>query len=264
MSTTIRCPDCGHVNDAGRDHCEACNHPLHDGAPAAASPAPTAPERRGPTGTFAAPGSVLIPPRRPIRPRRPRPGGDAISLQLWLIFGTVAAVAVLWVAIQTATQRNTQPVEGSNTEQQQRAAVLFGALARDSNDVAAHHQLADLLYDTANWPDAIVHYRAAIRRDSSLINAIVDLGVCYYNLGASDEAERHFRLALAREPHQSVALFNLGVVYQGREQPEQALEYFHRALQSGPPESMRDTLQQRIAILMKQLGRKAPPLQGTP
>ena len=275
MSDTIRCPDCGEENDASRDLCARCNHPLREGT-LPPTPARESEGTKGgaghsapsPGGTFSAPGSMLIPPRRPIRPRRPRPrgGDDQIALQLWLVFGAIGVAAVLWVAVQTNVQRAAQqPVEGANQAQQQRADELEKALAADSNSVAAQRAYADILYDTANWPEAIVHYRAAIRRDSSLASAMVDLGVCYFNLGSTDEAEHLFDLALVRDPHQPVALFNLGIVYESRQENEKALSFFHRAMEAGPPESMKDVLQQHMTALMKKLGRTAPPLpQGSP
>ena len=261
MTDTILCPDCGQANPATRELCAFCNHPLREGAvapPRAAQPEPA-------PGPFAAPGSMVIPPRRTtIRPRRPRSRADnQMALQLWLIFGTIGVAAVLWVAVQTNMQRAAQkPVEGANEAQAQRAEQLQQALAADSNDVVAHRAYADLLYDTANWPEAIVHYRAAIRRDSTLATAMVDLGVCYFNLGHAEEAEHLFDLALVRDPHQPVALFNLGIVYESRQQNEKALEFFHRAMQAGPPESMKPVLQQHMEGLMQKLGRTAPPLPG--
>jgi len=185
-------------------------------------------------------------------------------LSLWLIFGTVGVAVVLWTGIQGHRQNANRPVEGSSPQQQDRADALFEALARDSNSVDTHRMLGDVLYDTANWSQAIVHYRAAIRRDSSQVAAIVDLGVCYFNLGRPDEAERHFLIALAKDPAQNVALFNMGIVNESRDDSEAALSYYHRALQGGPPEQMKEVLHQRISALMQKLGRTPPPLPGGP
>ena len=122
--------------------------------------------------------------------------------------------------------------------------------------------LGDVLFDTANWPEAIVQYRSAIHQDSTRVAALVDLGVCYYNLGNAAEAERLFQLALARDPHQPRALFNLGIVSEGRSDYEAALQYFHRALQSSPPEDMQQPITEGMQRVMKKLGKAAPPLPG--
>jgi tetratricopeptide (TPR) repeat protein len=120
--------------------------------------------------------------------------------------------------------------------------------------------LADILFDTGNWSEAIIHYRAAVRRDSSLVTAMVDMGVCYYNLSDADEAERLFRLALARDPHQPFALFNLGIVYERRKEPAEALKYFHQSLESAPPENMKQALLEAMKRVAAQTGKNAPAL----
>jgi tetratricopeptide (TPR) repeat protein len=164
------------------------------------------------------------------------------------------------IAVQANLARDNPPVEGASGEQLERANALREALAKDSTDVAARVGLADVLFDTGNWTEAIVHYRSAVRQDSSLVTAIVDLGVCYYNLSVPDEAERLFTLALAREPHQPFALFNLGIVHERRGNPERALEFFHRALQSGPPENMKPALMEAMQRVAQATGTPAPPL----
>ncbi len=254
MNQTIRCPDCGFENPAGAESCAQCNHPLGEARVPAGGPG------AGPRGA-----SAGMPPirRHLIRSRRPRTRDAQQAAQLWLIFGTIGVLAVLWVAIQSTRERSTPQVDGSNADQQKLAAQLFTALARDSNDIEAHHRLADLMYDTGNWPDAIVHYRAVIRRDSSRVNALVDLGVCYYNLNDVDQAEKLFQLGLVREPQQPVALFNLGIVHESRGDTDQALQFYHRAMQSKLlQESMRKPLMDRMEALFRKSGRQAPPLPG--
>ncbi|MEO5616673.1 MAG: tetratricopeptide repeat protein [Candidatus Eisenbacteria bacterium] len=263
MTDTIRCPDCGHWNNGAKERCENCHHPLGERVPTAArkfpgaAPPGTASNAPDPVSGPAAAEPVII---RRRRGRNPRSADSQVVLQLWLVFGTIGVAVLIWVAVQANVERANKPVEGSTQAQQDRANALFETLARDSNNVDTHRQLGDILYDTANWPEAIVHYRAAIRRDSSQTTAIVDLGVCYFNLGEPDEAERHFLIALARDPAQNVALFNMGIISETRDQSEQALQWYHRALQGGPPEQMKDVLHQRIAALMQKLGREAPPL----
>jgi tetratricopeptide (TPR) repeat protein len=194
-----------------------------------------------------------------LRRRRPRRGSTE-ALTLWLVFGTIMVLVVLYVAIRANVDRARAPVEGSTRLQQARADSLRAVLERDSSNVQAHVRLGDVLYDTGNWSEAIVHYRAALRRDSSLVTALVDLGVCYYNLGHPEDAERHFRLALAREPHQPQALFNLGIVHERREEYRTALEYFHRALNLDPPEPMRQAVLEAMMRVQGKAGIEAPAL----
>jgi tetratricopeptide (TPR) repeat protein len=183
-----------------------------------------------------------------------------MPLALWLTFGTFMVLVLLFVAFKGFNESNAPRVEGSSPGQQEQANALRAILEKDSTDARAQVGLADILFDTGNWSEAIVHYRAALRRDSSRVEPLVDLGVCYYNLSAPDEAERLFRLALARDPHQPFALFNLGIVYERRDQPEEALKYFHRSLESAPPENMKQALLEAMQRVVKQTGKTAPPL----
>ncbi len=246
MSETIQCPDCGYHNPPGSTSCAACHFPLTEGPAAEKFDPPPAPPR---------------PPLRPIRPRRPRPQAH-VALSLWLGVGAFLALLLVFIAVQANLERQNPAVEGSDAEQQQRANELRAAVARDSTDTRARVGLADILFDTGNWSEAIIHYRSAVNHDSSLVTALVDLGVCYYNLSASDDAERLFRLALARDAHQPFALFNLGIVYERRGDLDQALEFFHRALQSAPPENMKPALVEAMERVVKQTGKRAPPLDA--
>ena len=253
MSDTIRCPDCGHQNPPGSASCSNCNFPLATSEPVSARGGEPAMSR--PAEPAASP--VLIP--RPLRrPRPPRPQPQALSV--WLMVAVVIAVAVLLVGVRGFHQSNFAPIEGAKENQQKAADAFRAALARDSTDLQAHIGLADVLYDTGNWSDAIIHYRAALARDSTRANTLVDLGVCYYSLGDPDQAEKLFQLALRRDPHQPVALFNLGIVSERRGDNRAALQYLHRALESAPPDNMRQPLIEAMQRVQKALGVTAPPM----
>jgi tetratricopeptide (TPR) repeat protein len=174
--------------------------------------------------------------------------------------GSFLALLLVLIAVQANLARNDPQVEGSSGEQQKAADGFRAALEKDSTDTRSRVGLADILFDTGNWAEAIVHYRSAVRQDSSLITAIVDLGVCYYNLSVPEEAERLFNLALAREPHQPFALFNLGIVHERRGDNKGALEFFHRALQASPPENMKPAVMEAMQRVVEAGGKPAPPL----
>ena len=255
MSEPLRCPDCGTENPAGSVSCSACGFPLVSG------PVPAPPATPAPAATSAADSEAVIVRRmRPIRPRRPR-SADSMSQALWLLFGTFCAAVVVVVAIQGYSKNNAPPVvEGSSPEQQKAADQLRATLERDSTNIEAHIDLANLLFDTGNWTEAIVHYRSAIARDSTRAGTMVDLGVCYFNLSDTRDAEKLFLLALERDPHQAVALYNLGILNQQRGDHKAALAYFHRALISGPPEPMKPLLMDAMKRSYDATGAKAPPL----
>lgn len=245
MPEADRCPSCGTVVPAGADSCPNCNFPLKPAAPARdEEPAPVI--------------------ERPIlrRPRRTPPVVHPQALTLWLLFAAVAAAAVLYEAFQVTLQRRSQEptVEGASEDTQKQADQLRAILAQDSTNVDARVALADILYDTANWNDAIVQYRSAIRMDSTRTSAIVDLGVCYYNLGFIDEAKRHFELGLQRDPNLPVALFNLGIVSERMNDLPNALRYYHRAVQANPPPKMLPQLTEAVKRVQQALGVTPPPL----
>jgi tetratricopeptide (TPR) repeat protein len=275
MSEWVKCPDCGRLNPAGSAACAQCNFPLNraDGAipagaesrasaetgtPAAGAPRTTRPAAEGESTSAAPPGETVTRPLRPLRPRPPRPAPQALSI--WLLVAAVAAVAVLIVAVNGFHQSNFAPIEGAKVDQQKKADEVRAALAKDSTDVEAHIALANVLFDTGNWSEAIIHYRAALARDSTHATTLVDLGVCYYNLGAFDEAEKLFLLSLKRDPHQPVALFNLGIVNERRGDNKAALQFLHQAIESDPPEGMRQPLIEAMQRVQKALGITAPPL----
>ena len=257
MTDTIRCPDCGELNPAGATACRRCNFPLVENAPAA-EPEPAAAE-----AAPAEPQPIIERPlpRRPLR-RPPRaPSQSNLALSIWLFVGGFAAILLIFMGIKANVDRANEPVEGSSEQQQQRANQLQQALTRDSTDVDARQQLADLYYDTKNWTQAVSHYRKVVAADSTRVTAIVDLGVCLYNMGDANEAERHFLLALRRDPHQPIALFNLGIVHERREDYENALRYYHAAMQSDPPENMNEALMQAMQRIQEKTGRSPGPLR---
>jgi cytochrome c-type biogenesis protein CcmH/NrfG len=275
MTETIRCPDCGQPNPVGSESCSRCNFPLaavaatertetaraagSDPTPVDATPPPSGPEAPpvAEGGATAEGTPYILPPRR--RPPRPRPMANQ-ALSLWLMFAFIMAATVIYIAVKANVDRANEPVEGSNEQQQGQADEFRAALEKDSTNVEAHVGLANILYDTGNWTQAIVHYQAALRRDTTRTAVLVDLGVCYYNLSRPDEAEALFRRAIARDPHHSVALFNLGIVHERRGDYEEAFQFLHQALQSGPPDEMKPAIMEAMQRIQEAQGKKPPPL----
>jgi tetratricopeptide (TPR) repeat protein len=133
-------------------------------------------------------------------------------------------------------------------------------LAKDSTNLAARIELANVLYDRGNWSEAIIHYKAAARLDPQRPTTLVDMGVCYYNLSQFAAAESLFQEALRHDPMQPVALFNLGIVAENQQRYDQALNFYHRALQANPPDAMKQPLTEHLKAVMEKTGKSAPPL----
>ncbi len=183
-----------------------------------------------------------------------------VQAQLWMVAGVAVVLAIIYFAAQGFQKTNIPPVTGAGPEQQQHADLARNTLAKDSTNLAARIELANVLYDTGNWSEAIIHYKSAARLDPQRSTTIVDLGVCYYNLGQFAAAESLFQHALALDPAQAVAMFNLGIVAETQERWKDAQDYYHRAMQSNPPDGMKQQLTEHLQTVMKKTGASPPPL----
>ncbi|MFN8589568.1 MAG: tetratricopeptide repeat protein [Candidatus Eisenbacteria bacterium] len=200
---------------------------------------------------------------RRMRPARSRPAQTAaqkLQFQLWLGVGGFCVLLVLYTAFQGFQKNNNaQPqIEGANEEMQHAATMARNELAKDSTNVSARIMLANILYDSANWSEAVIHYKSALSRDSTRVTTLVDLGVCYFNLGRSDEAIEMFQRALRHEPNHPIALFNMGVVSESRNEFSEAIRYYDRAKAANPPTGMAQGIEEaKQRVLQKQAGGAA-------
>lgn len=264
MSDDLRCPSCGHMNAHEATACAQCNFPLqHAAEPAPAEPAKAPEPAPAESAKAEAPGGRPFDPGirrvRPIRPRPPRGPQQQLQTQLWVILGGLAVLVVLFTAFQGFKQSNKPvPVEGAQQEQQHIADMARAELAKDSTNVNARIALANVLYDTGNWPEAIVHYKSAMRTDPGRVETIVDLGVCYYNLSQPDEAMGLFRKALEIDPKHPIALFNMGIVTEGQNKLQEALGYYEKSLTGNAPQGMDQAVAAAKQRINAKLGRPAP------
>jgi len=246
MPETIRCPSCGAENAPGAESCAQCNFPLAEKTASSSAPEPEFKFDPGP---------------RPVRRTRERPDAmQPIQMQLWFFAGIAVILGIVYFAAQGFWKSNVKPVDGANAQQEQRADAARAVLAKDSTNLMARIELANVLYDTGNWGEAIVHYKSAERLDPNRATTIVDMGVCYYNLGRFAQAESLFQHALVLDPHQAVAMFNLGIIAESQGRWDEALKQFHGAMESSPPDGMKPILQQHIQEAMGKTGKTPPPL----
>lgn len=267
MTQETKCPSCGRANAADALECENCSYPLNLTAPpaaalaapppapepVAAAPEPVAPAAPAPAAPPASGGPTRgydpnIKRIRTTRPRAAQTAAEKLQFQLWLVLGGFAVLLVMYTAFQGFQKNNAaQPkIEGANEEMEHAATMARNELAKDSTNVNARIMLANILYDTANWSEAIIHYKSALRSDSTRVTTLVDLGVCYFNLGDSDDAVEKFRAALRHEPNHPVALFNMGVVAESRNQLDEALQWYARAQKAGGPEGLQQSLAEAV------------------
>lgn len=86
-------------------------------------------------------------------------------------------------------------------------------LAEDPHNLAANIALANALFDSSQWQEAIHYYEVALQLDPHNADVITDMGTCYRNLGAADKALSAYERALKVDTTHQNALFNMGVVY---------------------------------------------------
>jgi tetratricopeptide (TPR) repeat protein len=127
-------------------------------------------------------------------------------------------------------------------------AEYRSVLAEDPDNLAANIAMANALYDSGQWRDAIPYYDRALQLNPHNADVITDKGTCYRNLGMTDEAVRDYRLALRVEPTHQNALYNLGVVYAyDRKDFAKAITYWERLLEVAPKHPQADYLHSSIS-----------------
>lgn len=271
MTSELRCPSCGQTNDSGLVECANCSFPLHLGTAEPAQPvqqaepepAPApAPEPAKPAQAF----DPTIRRIRPVRPRAPRSPQEALQVQLWLVLGGIAVLIVMYTAFKGFQKNNTpvqQQIAGASQEMDHAATMARSELAKDSTNVNARIMLANIMYDTANWSEAIIHYKSALRSEPNRVTTIVDLGVSYFNLGSNAEAKELFESALKLEANHPIALFNMGVVSESEEKYDVALSFYNRAMNAKDvPEGMKQGLPEAIKRTQDKKNGIASPMGG--
>ncbi len=282
MTPENKCPSCGRANAPDAVECENCSYPLNLSAPpvAPAAPAvPVAPAAAEPVEAAPEPAPAPAPaaPRpadpsvrgfdpnirrmRTTRPRAAQTAAEKLQFQLWLVLGGFAVLLVMYTAFQGFQKNNSaQPkIAGANEEMEHAATMARNELAKDSTNVNARIMLANILYDTANWSEAIVHYKSALRSDSTRVTTLVDLGVCYFNLGDAEDAIEKFQAALRHEPNHPIALFNMGVVRESQDRIDEALQWYAKAQGAGGPEGLQQSIAQAVErAKAKKAGGGAP------
>ena len=106
-----------------------------------------------------------------------------------------------------------QPEKGQAPYYQGLIAEYRSNLAEDPHNLAALIGLANALYDSSQWREAIEYYEQALQLNPHNADTITDMGTCYRNLGMPDRAIAAYERSLRIEPAHANTLFNLGVVY---------------------------------------------------
>ena len=87
------------------------------------------------------------------------------------------------------------------------------------------------------WPEAVQHFREAVRLDPELAPAHYNLAEIRAYQGGLDEAIAHYRQALRIDPEFARAEYMLGVALAGRGRMDEAKDRYQRALRIDPADA---------------------------
>ena len=90
------------------------------------------------------------------------------------------------------------------------------SLEKNPNDMKALTGLANMYYDSGQYPKAIGYYEKVVSLDTKNSNAQADLGTCYYYTRVFDKAVKNLSEALVNDPKNLNARYNLGIVYKSQ------------------------------------------------
>lgn len=129
----------------------------------------------------------------------------------------------------------------------QRWQTLQQQAEANPRDARAAFELANFLYDSERWEDAIVWYRRGIELQPKNTDARTDLATCYYNLGRYDEAIADYSRALKLEPNKPQALYGLAMArLRGKQDTAGARQAYEQLRRSHPDFPGLPTLAQQL------------------
>lgn len=101
----------------------------------------------------------------------------------------------------------------------------------------AHNNLGKILYEKDNNPNAIDHFRAALRIRPDYFDAHKNLGIALMTQGANEEASLHFATAQRLRPNDPDVLTNLGATLLRSGRDREAVAAFQDAVKLQPQSS---------------------------
>ncbi|MBZ5655131.1 MAG: tetratricopeptide repeat protein [Acidobacteriia bacterium] len=141
------------------------------------------------------------------------------------------------------------------------AAPLLAKLPADPNNPELLANIANIYYDTQQYPTAIDFYQRSLKVQPSNVGVRTDMATAYWYSGNADGAIAEFNQVLSTQPSSANALFNLGIVkWQGKMDVEGAVAVWQKLLDTNPTYEGKEKVQQLIAQVRKHKDLKP----GTP
>lgn len=258
----INCLECGYANPAGSSICENCGEPLTVPPPPGVEPLQT---------------------QQPTVPQR-RISSSARDYML-ASFAILAVTIIAYVAAgpepyrgQPATAQ-TQPQAGASgetgalppghpampagptPEQQKMISEMQAEVQANPNDVMKKLRLANLYYDTEQFPEALPLYQDYLKEHPQDDSARSDMAVALFATRDMDKAITELKGINRRSPKFQPATLNLFMVYVGKRDRDSA-EYWLRQTIDIDPNSPQGVRAKEILAELQQMPRHSDSTQG--
>lgn len=127
------------------------------------------------------------------------------------------------------------------------------ALAKNPNDTKALVGLANMYYDSGQYPKAIDYYEKVVKLEPSNTNAQADLGTSYYYMKEYDKAVTNLSESLKKDPSNLNARYNLGIVYKTQGKIKDAKEQW----EAMKPYLKTDEEKQKLQTILDNLNKSS-------
>lgn len=183
--------------------------------------------------------------------------GMKINPYIILSIAVIAAVIIV-VMILNSNEVSTNSVESTVNEQMENEKLnevfadikeIKDELNEDPDNVQLNIQLANNLFDTKQFREAITHYKKALEFEPLNVEVHIDLAVSYFNLQVVDTALTEMEAALKINPHHPQGLFNIGVIQLGLGNKEKARESWNKVIQFHQGTEIAETAKKLISNL---------------
>jgi tetratricopeptide (TPR) repeat protein len=157
------------------------------------------------------------------------------------------------IVVRDGSSAAASPMAGPRVPTAMEAAMieqLETELESDPDNAGTLTDLANLYFDTDNYPRAIEYYRRVVELRPDDPNLRTDMGTALYYSGRTEEAVAEFERSLAIEPDHPQTLFNMGVILlEQRNDREGALQLWERLIEMNPGYAQADLVREQIERL---------------
>ena len=175
----------------------------------------------------------------------------------WFLRGSQSPASA--ATVQAGTNAAAMPNVGEQPSPEQmkkmadtQAGPLLGQLQSDPNNAELLAKIANIYYDTQQYPTAIDYYRRSLNVQPANSGVRTDFATAIWYTGDADTAIAEFNKALTYEPNKSNTLFNLGVVkWQGKMDVNGAVAAWQKLLDTNPNYENRPKVLELIAQAKK-------------